>query len=107
MEVTRVKFIPIERHKSTNPLVVCTVVFDDVFMVHDIKIYEGDVVVMPQRRVAGKSATGEVKVDENGKPISNDLCHPINKKFFEEMKDTILEGYANYLATGQQNYTVG
>lgn len=55
---------------------IASVLIDDAFAVHDIRIIEGDnglFIAMPSR----KTATGEYK----------DVCHPINpeiRKMFEE-----------------------
>jgi stage V sporulation protein G len=60
----------------------CSVVFDDVFIVHSVKIIQGKeslFVAMPSR--AGKN--GEFR----------DTAHPIDNRFRLEMEDTVLERY--------------
>lgn len=94
MIITKVRYFPIERSAESHPLVACSVVFDGVFMVHDIKIFNGGIVVMPQKVRSGKDV-----------PITNsrsnsDLCHPIDRDFFFDLKTTVLEGYDYFLKTG-------
>lgn len=61
-----------------------SVTFDNVFVVHNIKIIEGQdnlFVAMPNRRVR----TGEFK----------DIAHPLNTDFRASLQDTIVEAYTN------------
>ena len=95
MEITKIKYFPVERTSDNHPLAACSVVLDGVFMVHDVKIYAGGIVVMPQRSLRGRHFTST-----NGHK-SNDLCHPVDKKFFEELKSTILTGFALFESTGE------
>ena len=76
MEITKIKYFPIDRASDSHPLAACSITFDGVFMVHDVKIFEGGVVVMPQRAHLG---SGFVRTNQHK---SNDLCHPINKDFW-------------------------
>lgn len=99
MKVTRVKYFPIDRLSDSHPLAACSVTLDDVFMVHDIKIYSGNIVVMPQRKVYKEGFT------KTNSSKSNDLCHPIDRKFFDEFKNVVLEGYAVFKGTGERYYT--
>lgn len=92
MEVTKVKYFPIERTSETHPLVACSVTFDDVFMVHDVKVFSGGIVVMPQRSRSRSSEGGR-----SGK----DLCHPVDRDFFFKLKNTVIEGYNIYKDTGE------
>jgi len=63
---------------------IATIVIDDSFAVHDIKIIasdKGDFIAMPSR----KAADGEFK----------DIVHPINTETREFIRDKILEAYKN------------
>ncbi len=63
---------------------VASVTFDDVFVVHDIKIINGDdglFIAMPSK----KAADG----------MFRDIAHPINTETREYLKRTILESYEN------------
>jgi stage V sporulation protein G len=60
----------------------CSVVFDDVFIVHSVKVIQGKeslFVAMPSR--AGKN--GEFR----------DTAHPIDNEFRVEMEELIIEKY--------------
>ena len=92
MEVTKIKYFPIERTSETHPLVACSITFDDVFMIHDVKVFSGGIVVMPQR--------GRDKSASNSRS-SRDLCHPIDRDFFFKLKGIVIEGYNSYLETGE------
>lgn len=61
---------------------IASVLIDDAFAIHDIRIIEGDnglFIAMPSR----KTATGEYK----------DVCHPINPDVRTEFTDAILEEF--------------
>ncbi len=61
---------------------IATVVIDDAFAIHDIRIIEGDnglFIAMPSR----KTATGEYK----------DIAHPINTDVRNMFQNEILEEY--------------
>lgn len=61
---------------------IATVVIDDAFAIHDIRIIEGDnglFIAMPSR----KTATGEYK----------DIAHPINTDVRTMFQEAILEEY--------------
>ncbi len=63
---------------------VASITIDGVFVVHDIKIIEGDrglFIAMPSR----KAADGGYK----------DIAHPISTKVREELQAKILEAYEN------------
>lgn len=62
---------------------IATVVIDDAFAIHDIRIIEGDnglFIAMPSR----KTATGEYK----------DIAHPINTDVRTMFQTAILEEYS-------------
>ena len=61
---------------------IASVLLDDAFAIHDIRIIEGDnglFIAMPSR----KTATGEYR----------DVCHPINPEVRSEFTDAILAEY--------------
>lgn len=61
---------------------VCSVTFDDEFVVHDIKVVEGDkglFIAMPSR----KTPAGEFR----------DIAHPINSDTRKTIQDAILNAY--------------
>lgn len=65
---------------------VVSVTFDDAFVVHDIKIIEGNekmFVAMPSR----KTPTGEFK----------DIVHPITTQMREELQNAIIARYEEFL----------
>lgn len=67
---------------------VVSVTFDNAFVVHDIKIIEGQdklFTAMPSR----KTPDNEFK----------DIAHPINSQMRETLEKAILEAYDNYLST--------
>ncbi len=66
---------------------VVSVTFDDAFVVHDIKVIEGQeklFIAMPSR----KTPDGEFK----------DIAHPINAEMRELLQDMILSKYEESLA---------
>ena len=61
---------------------IASVLLDDSFAIHDIRIIEGDnglFIAMPSR----KTATGEYK----------DVCHPINPDVRTEFTNAVLDDY--------------
>ena len=84
-EVPRVKITKVEirpMRNEGNLKAFCSVVFDDVFIVHSVKVIQGKeslFVAMPSRE--GKS--GEFR----------DTAHPIDNEFRLELEETVLERY--------------
>ena len=67
---------------------VASVTFDDEFVVHDIKVIEGEkglFIAMPSR----KTADGEYR----------DIAHPINSETRQQMQDVILREYEKAIPT--------
>ncbi|NLJ77900.1 MAG: septation regulator SpoVG [Tissierellia bacterium] len=67
---------------------VVSVTFNDQFVVHDIKIIEGQdglFIAMPSK----KMADGEFR----------DIAHPINAETREMMQDAVFEEYEKFLVT--------
>lgn len=68
--------------KDSKMKAVVSVTIDDVFVVHDIKVIEGDkglFIAMPSR----KSSDGEYR----------DIAHPINSDTREKLQNLILKAY--------------
>ena len=86
MKITdiRVKIIDKEDAKLKC---VASMVFDEVFVVHDVKVNEsndgGLFVVMPSRKIP----SGEYK----------DIAHPLNNEFREYVKEEIVGAYKKAL----------
>ena len=88
MEITdiRIKKIITENSVETKMKAVVSVTLDDAFVVHDIKIIEGQeklFTAMPSR----KTQDGEFK----------DIAHPINREMRLKLEDAILAEYRNVL----------
>lgn len=86
MEITdiRIKKIPSDSSAGSKMKAVVSVTFDDAFVVHDIKIIEGQeklFTAMPSR----KTQDGEFK----------DIAHPINREMRLKLEETILSEYRN------------
>ena len=81
MNITDIRIRNVE--KAGKMRAVASITIDDEFVVHDIKIIEGDkglFIAMPSR----KAADGEYK----------DIAHPIKSETREEMQNKILERYS-------------
>lgn len=93
MEITdiRVKKILTDGSAETKMKAVVSVTFDDSFVVHDIKIIEGQdklFTAMPSRR----TQEGEFK----------DIAHPINREMRLKLEDAILAEYKKVLAQTEE-----
>lgn len=80
MEITRIEIRPMR--DEGNLKAFCSVVFDDVFIVHSVKVIQGKdslFVAMPSREV------------KNGQ--FRDTAHPIDNEFRVELEARILEKY--------------
>ena len=81
MQITSVTVRKIEKEGSRMKG-IASVLLDDAFAVHDIRIIEGDnglFIAMPSK----KTPTGEFK----------DIAHPINPETREKIQNAILEAY--------------
>ena len=70
---------------------IVSVTFDDSFVVHDIKVIEGNngyFIAMPSR----KTLDGEFK----------DIVHPINSQFREKLSSAVMNKYYEALEDAQQ-----
>ncbi len=82
MQITDIRIRKTEREGKLKA--VASITIDDEFVVHDIKIIDGDkgmFIAMPSR----KTTDGEYK----------DIAHPIKSSTREEMQRLILDKYHN------------
>ena len=82
MEITDVRVRKISKEGKMKAVVSIT--FDGDFVVHDIKVIEGEkglFIAMPSR----KAGDGEYR----------DIAHPINSETRQTIQDIILESYLN------------
>ena len=80
MQITDVRVKKVLKEGKMKAVVSITI--DDVFVVHDIKVIEGDkglFIAMPSK----KTADGEYR----------DIAHPINSETREQLQKEILEKY--------------
>ena len=81
MEITSVNVRKIEKEGS-KVVAVASVLFDDVFAVHDIRLLEGKnglFIAMPSRKISNGSY--------------KDVAHPINQEFRLILEQKIKEKY--------------
>ena len=84
MKITDVRVRKVAKEGKMKAVVSITL--DEIFVVHDIKVIEGDkglFIAMPSR----KSSDGEYR----------DIAHPINSETRDWIQKTILEGYEKAL----------
>ena len=84
MQITDVRIRRVEKEGKMKAVVSITI--DEEFVVHDIKIIEGEkglFIAMPSR----KAADGEYR----------DIAHPINSRTRERIQNFILEKYEEAL----------
>ena len=83
MQITDVRVRKISSENGSSKMkAIASITIDDVFVVHDIKILEGEkgmFIAMPSR----KSSDGEFR----------DIAHPINTGTREMLQDLILKTY--------------
>lgn len=85
MQITDVRIRKVEKEGKMKAVVSITI--DEEFVVHDIKVIEGDkglFIVMPSR----KAADGEYR----------DIAHPINSDTRERIQTLILQKYQETMA---------
>ena len=88
MKITDVR-VRIVKKDDSKLKAVASVTFDDCFVVHDIKVIEGNegyFIAMPSR----KTADGEYK----------DIAHPINTETRQIVIDEVLNAFKDELAKG-------
>lgn len=84
MKITDVRIRKVEKEGKMKAVVSIT--FDEEFVVHDIKIIEGEkglFIAMPSR----KASDGEYR----------DIAHPINSDTRERIQSLILEKYQEFM----------
>lgn len=87
MNITDIRIRNVE--KAGKMKAVASITIDDAFVVHDIKIIEGDkglFIAMPSR----KASDGEYK----------DVAHPIKSETRTQMQEMILQRYQEQEAAG-------
>ena len=80
MQITDIRVRKITKEAKMKAVV--SVTFDEIFVVHDIKVIEGEkglFIAMPSRR----SGDGEYR----------DIAHPINSEMRDKLQKEILEKY--------------
>lgn len=85
MEITDVRVCKVTKEGKMKAVVSITI--DDEFVVHDIKVIEGEkglFIAMPSR----KASDGEYR----------DIAHPINSNTREKIQNLILEKYEEVMA---------
>lgn len=85
MQITDVRIRKVEKEGKMKAVVSITI--DEEFVVHDIKVIEGDkglFIAMPSR----KAADGEYR----------DIAHPINSDTRERIRTLILQKYQETMA---------
>ena len=82
MQITDVRVRKVSSENSNKMKAIASITIDGVFVVHDIKILEGEkgmFIAMPSR----KSSDGEFR----------DIAHPINTETREMLQSLILKAY--------------
>jgi len=88
MDITDVRVRKVNKEGKMKAIV--SVTFDNEFVVHDIKVIEGDkglFIAMPSR----KTMDGEFR----------DIAHPINSSTREKIQNSVLEKYEMALLTDE------
>jgi stage V sporulation protein G len=89
MNITDVRVRKVAKEGKMKAVVSVTI--DDEFVVHDIKVIEGEkglFIAMPSR----KSADGEYR----------DIAHPINSETRQTIQELIMQAYENAAESGEE-----
>ena len=92
MQITDIRVRKLTKEGKMKPVV--SVTFDDVFVVHDIKVIDGDkglFIAMPSRR----AGDGEYR----------DIAHPINSDMRDRLQSEILAKYEEAIKESRENET--
>ena len=89
MQITDIRIRVV--NKESKMKAVVSITFDQAFVVHDIKVIEGEkglFIAMPSK----KTPDGEYR----------DIAHPINSATRDRIQQTILEAYGKIAETPQE-----
>lgn len=92
MQITDIRVRKLTKEGKMKAVV--SVTFDDVFVVHDIKVIDGDkglFIAMPSRR----AGDGEYR----------DIAHPINSDMRDRLQSEILAKYEEAVKESMENET--
>lgn len=92
MQITDIRVRKLTKEGKMKAVV--SVTFDDVFVVHDIKVIDGDkglFIAMPSRR----AGDGEYR----------DIAHPINSDMRDRLQSEILVKYEEAVKESRENET--
>ena len=92
MQITDIRVRKLTKEGKRKAVV--SVTFDDVFVVHDIKVIDGDkglFIAMPSRR----AGDGEYR----------DIAHPINSDMRDRLQSEILAKYEEAVKESRENET--
>ena len=92
MQITDIRVRKLTKEGKMKAVVSIT--FDDVFVVHDIKVIDGDkglFIAMPSRR----AGDGEYR----------DIAHPINSDMRDRLQSEILAKYEEAVKESRENET--
>lgn len=90
MQITDIRVRKITKEGKMKAVVSLT--FDEIFVVHDIKVIEGEkglFIAMPSR----KAGDGEYR----------DIAHPINSEMRDKLQSEILKKYEETLLENEEN----
>ena len=91
MNITDIRIRGVEAPGKMRAIV--SVTFDDMFVVHDMKVIEGMnglFIAMPSR----KTPSGEFK----------DIAHPLSSEAREELQTKILDAYSKFLEQEKRDF---
>ena len=92
MQITDIRVRKLTKEGKMKAVV--SVTFDDVFVVHDVKVIDGDkglFIAMPSRR----AGDGEYR----------DIAHPINSDMRDRLQSEILAKYEEAVKESRENET--
>ena len=105
MEITEVRIKLMEDNSGSNERLqaFCSITFDDMFVIRDLKIIEGAkgfFVAMPSRKLTDGCRLDENRAlrDADGRAkLHADIAHPINSMCREKIQASVLASYAEEL----------
>lgn len=112
IQITRISYhIYDENYKKRNPestlLATCSVVLNDSFMVHDIRVLDGvngTYIGLPDRVSRGNISKSPGIAYSKSKKSTNDVFHPVNRDTHIEFSQTIIDGYFKCKEEGFNHY---